>query len=115
MWFKKKDKIFEENIRQEKIKMKQAIQKAKLVAEFFSELGVGCVREDELKERLQMAKENNPEFFIDNADLIKSEMAKRKIDGMKSIIEVAKITTKDTLTKMETLKKLGKTALEYKK
>ncbi len=97
--------------------MKLAIKKAKLVAKFFNQMTDGCIRDEELKERLLMAKENNPEFFAENADMIRSEMMKRKMSGMKGLVEVAKATTKDSIKKLEQLKELGKThlSLEHKK
>lgn len=103
----KKDIIYEEQIRQKKINMKMVIENAKMVADFFSELTQGCVRADELKDRLEMAKEANPDFFKNNADMIEKEIAKRKIEGMSGLIDIANKTTDDTVKKLKQLKEVG--------
>ncbi len=122
MWnpFNKKIKgnLVNETQRQNELSdMELAVQKAKTIRMFFDELLSGCTNEEELKERISMAKGNNPDLFLEYNELIAAELTKRKLGTMKELIEVAKGVDDSTMKNLENFKKLGKTQneLEFKK
>ena len=104
MLFGKKDKIRQNKLSEINDKRKQALADAKFVKEVMDTLLYGCSTEEEQVAKINMYKEMQPEIFKEHNAMIKAKLAESGLNNLSKLVDVAKGTTNDALTKIGKLK-----------